>query len=77
MWINTGVDLVISEECGGLVEEFTEELLAEELVVAHRLSTVRDAEQILVMQHGRIIERGAHEALVRAGGTYARMVRLA
>lgn len=43
------------------------------LVVAHRLSTVVDADQILVMEQGRIIERGTHHALLQKGGTYATM----
>ncbi len=43
------------------------------LVIAHRLSTVVDAEQILVMAAGRIVERGNHETLLRAGGEYARL----
>ena len=43
------------------------------LVIAHRLSTVMDADQILVMDHGRIIERGTHRALLEAGGAYAQM----
>jgi ATP-binding cassette subfamily B protein len=43
------------------------------LVIAHRLSTVMDADQILVMDHGRIVERGTHRALLAAGGAYAQM----
>ncbi len=43
------------------------------LVIAHRLSTVADAEQILVLDHGRIVERGTHLALLGAGGLYAQM----
>ena len=43
------------------------------LVIAHRLSTVVDADQILVMQGGRVIERGTHDALLRADGPYAQM----
>jgi ATP-binding cassette subfamily B protein len=43
------------------------------LVIAHRLSTVMGADQILVMQEGRIVERGRHEELLTAGREYARM----
>jgi ATP-binding cassette subfamily B protein len=43
------------------------------LVIAHRLSTVMDADQILVLSHGRIIERGSHKQLLEAKGEYARM----
>ncbi len=42
-------------------------------VIAHRLSTVRRADQILVMEHGRIIERGRHAELLAAGGLYAKL----
>jgi ATP-binding cassette subfamily B protein len=43
------------------------------LVIAHRLSTIADAHQILVMDHGRIIERGTHAELLAASGAYAQM----
>jgi ATP-binding cassette subfamily B protein len=43
------------------------------LVIAHRLSTVQTADQILVLQHGRILERGRHEDLLRAGNLYAQL----
>ena len=43
------------------------------LIIAHRLSTVMNANQILVMERGRVIERGSHAELLAAGGNYARM----
>jgi ATP-binding cassette subfamily B protein len=45
------------------------------LVIAHRLSTVRDADQILVVADGRIVERGRHEELLRTGGLYSELYR--
>ena len=44
------------------------------LVIAHRLKTIKDADQILVVSDGRIIERGNHDKLMKEDGTYARMV---
>jgi ATP-binding cassette, subfamily B, bacterial len=45
------------------------------LVIAHRLSTVREADQILVVDEGRIVERGRHEDLLDAGGLYSELYR--
>ncbi len=43
------------------------------LIIAHRLSTVMNADAILVLEHGRIVERGNHRALLEGGGAYAQM----
>src|SRR3954469_8760424 len=45
------------------------------LVIAHRLSTVREADQILVIDDGRVVERGTHENLIAAGGLYSELYR--
>lgn len=60
------------------IEAATEHLLAgrSALVIAHRLSTVRRADQILVMHHGLVRERGTHEELLALGGLYARLYEL-
>jgi ATP-binding cassette subfamily B protein len=47
------------------------------ITIAHRLSTVRDADEIAVLDAGRVVERGSHDALMARGGRYARLVGLA
>jgi ATP-binding cassette subfamily B protein len=45
------------------------------LVIAHRLGTIRHADEVVVLDHGRVAERGTHAALLAAGGLYAQMYR--
>ena len=44
------------------------------IVIAHRLSTVRDCDEIIVLDHGVIAERGTHDELMKRGGAYAELV---
>jgi len=45
------------------------------IIVSHRISTVRDADQIFVLDDGRVVERGTHDQLVTRNGVYAAMYR--
>lgn len=68
----------VDSETEALVQEaFAERLQGRtSLVVAHRLSTVRDADRILVMHHGRLVEQGTHRELIARDGIYSRLVEL-
>jgi ATP-binding cassette subfamily B protein len=73
--------IVILDEATSSVDALTEDRLQQALlillrgrtsfIVAHRLSTIRHADQVLVLDQGRIIERGTHPALLAARGHYA------
>jgi len=65
----------LDTESERLVQQAIERLMRERtvLVIAHRLATVRDADEIVVLDGGKVVQRGSHEELLRAGGLYRRL----
>jgi ATP-binding cassette subfamily B protein len=71
---NSGLDAEAEHEIHRTLREHRE--AATSVLISHRLGTVRDADRIAVLAHGRIVEQGSHDSLLEADGEYARLFRL-
>jgi len=78
IWIFDEATSALDSESEAVVQRSIEELRHTKtlILIAHRLSTVRNADQICVLSEGRIVEQGSHAELIEQGGVYAGMVRI-
>ena len=82
----TDAKILIMDEATANIDSYTEMQIQKALqrllegrtglVIAHRLATIRNANRIIVLQHGQLVEQGTHDTLIKHGGLYAQLYRL-